>query len=194
MKKVLALSILPLSMLMHSASLQAATPGAYAGLGLGYSTIDIDTNSYYTTNVELAGRGFAGYNFNKYFGVEGTYSNLNSHHYSSYYYGLDTRLNALSLVAKGYLPLSRENRFNLYGLVGVSEVFSQYDLNYFPYGSVTINENATTPTFGFGLSYQLNDKFTLGYEASVFGSQDNGSNNIGIPMSAIATLNLSYHF
>lgn len=198
MKKVLALSVLPLSMLIQSATLQAAQPGGYAGLGLGYSSLNVGDSYYNSQNPQFAGRGFAGYNFNKYFGVEGAYSNLNSTPFvtsSSYpYKSFDARLNALSFVAKGYLPLSRENCFNLYGLIGLAEMFTQYDVYYNNRHTLTLNDNGLAPTVGFGLSYKMNEKFTLGYEVSAFGEKESDMHRIGIPMSAIATLHLSYHF
>jgi OOP family OmpA-OmpF porin len=120
----------------------AATPGAYAGIGLGSSTLrtpdsylfNID-NAYSGTNKHqrggLGGRVFAGYNVNNYFGLEAGYASYASSQYKASADGanasLKYSLDAVSLVGKAYLPID-DSGFNVYALGGLADVRNQVHL------------------------------------------------------------------
>src|SRR5258708_5759647 len=78
MKKIVKLSIAILSLSALSRLACAAVPGAYAGLGLGASSLDTPSMpssevvglSTSSSKGGLGGEIFGGYNFNQYFGVE----------------------------------------------------------------------------------------------------------------------------
>ena len=52
----------------------AASPGAYIGGGAGLSGSEAVSDAQMLKDSGLGGRAFVGYNFNRYFGVEGSYS------------------------------------------------------------------------------------------------------------------------
>lgn len=163
--KVLA-SVLGAITLIGSA--QAATPGAYAGLNLGASQLDgqSDTRGF-------AGGVFGGYNFNKFIGLEGGFN-----HYATYENSASNAIasatatlqyDTFNLVGKVYLPIS-DSGFNLYALGGIAIVNQDIDVELNTvFGSASDSNNITRvrPMYGLGASYDIpSTKFTAKLEAS----------------------------
>lgn len=149
MKKTAKICVAVLSLsALTSLSAYAATPGAYAGLGLGYGKQatgykkDKDLNPQLKQSANqagIAGRLFVGYNLNKYFGVEAGVNQYSNSSYSSRGQnvdGIDTnnhnspakfnahtvadaKLTTFDLVGKAYLPI-KDSGFNLYALGGAA--------------------------------------------------------------------------
>lgn len=148
MNKLVKISAAIISSVAFVGMAQAATPGAYAGAGLGYSKLSTPKNanigdvagtlSNSTSSGGMGGRLFGGYNFNKYFGLEAAYATYANSKAKGSLSTPDTNVggtysasasqkvseDALSLVAKAYLPI-QDSGFNVYALGGVAEVFSQ---------------------------------------------------------------------
>lgn len=206
------LSVLGLTSLAH-----AANPGVYLGAGLGASSLN--TPDKYLFNIAntngstsrkrggLGGRVFVGYNFNKYFGVEGgiaqyarsiykgTAGNQNSSiEYTAY---------AIDVVGKGYLPLG-ESGFNVYALGGLANLAEtvKYNNGGVPLsGAVATPANGSktynkiNPIVGAGVSYDINEHFTTNLEFSRIVSSGNfSSSRSATPNADLATLNLAYNF
>lgn len=189
--------LLPVLFFTSIAPAIAATPGPYAGLAPGFSNNDGIENVYKQHDGGLAGRGFVGYNFNHYLGIEANYTRFaNTTYWMPQYPGvtLDLQLSAVSVVAKGYLPVSVDNRFNLYGLFGIAQVYSQFDGRYNLIDVTRDNDNGLVPTLGFGASYELNHALTASVEISSFGDKDVTREHYGFPNTAIASFGLSYKF
>lgn len=173
----------------------AATPGAYLGGGLGLSAYEPVSDAQMKTDGGLGGRAFAGYNFNRYFGLEGAYSTFYKTTYLLNDYqnlAIDYSLNALSFVAKGYLPLSENNTTNLYGLLGVAQSFADINAKYHQTSIFSDSDTGVVPVLGLGASYEMNQHFTTSLECSFFGKKDADANHFGIQQAALVTLNLAY--
>lgn len=173
----------------------AATPGAYFGGGLGLSGMENVSDAEMKNDSGFAGRVFSGYNFNRYFGLEGAYSTF----YKTTYLlndvqnlAIDYKLNSLSLVAKGYLPLSQDNTTSLYGLLGVAQSYADIDAKYHQASILSDFDTGIVPVFGLGASYDINKHFTTSLEGSFFGKKDGDTNHFGIQRVALVTLNLAY--
>ncbi len=201
----------------------AATPGAYAGIGLGASNINASLKSdnsdpvfpinMKTTSGGVGGKLFGGYNFNQYFGLEGNFAtyaptkntqtvlgaNLGTIKYS---------MQAVSLVGKAYFPI--QQTFNLYALGGVSEVYSTVKASGNSVDITTNNGNdefigggitSTTkthklrPVYGVGASYDVNSHVNAGLEFSHIQGSGNINNSLkAIPSANMLTLNGAYNF
>lgn len=176
----------------------AANPGAYVGGGLGYSNLENFSDASKTGgNGGLGATLFAGYNFNKYFGLEGGYRHYDKTKYEADDYNSVTseyNLNAITLVGKGYLPLGENSPFNLYASLGIAEMFAKSDLSYGSYDLGSDSTHALVAVAGLGASYDINSHVTASIDYSLTGSKDGSSSTIGIPQTDLATFNLAYNF
>jgi opacity protein-like surface antigen len=189
----------------------AATPGIYIGAGIGGTMLDIPdvtdlSDAYVSISEErkgFGGRLFAGYNFNKYIGLETAYAIYANATIKASAQDLgvsisDTySLSALSLVGKGYLPFG-ESGFNVYVLGGMAEVMGKERFKASGLGA-SISDSQTTyklrPTYGAGVSYDFTDHVTTNLEVSrIQGKGDMKTNTSAIPNADMVSLNLSYNF
>jgi opacity protein-like surface antigen len=241
MNKLVKISAAIISSVAFVGAAQAATPGAYAGAGLGYSAITTpnvknnptianhySSHSFFPMSEKsnsggIGGRVFGGYNFNKYFGLEAAYTQyagsksqegenntgtgpLGASIVSSKQAAQKVSENALSLVGKAYLPIE-ETGLNLYALGGVAETFSKN--KYYATSNVTQNgvlvspapisqsysTRALRPTYGMGVSYDINSKVTTNLEYSRIQGRGNiNTNDLAVPSANLVSLNLSYNF
>lgn len=214
MNKLVKISAAVISSVAFVGMAQAATPGAYAGIGLGYSQLETSTSNLSVDGATvhnssdrggLGGRLFGGYNFNKYFGLEGaytTYATSKRTYTEAGVAGSDVvknSLSALSIVGKGYLPINNTG-FNVYALGGVAEVFSKardnqnVDTVSSP-ASQSDSTRALRPTFGVGASYDINQNLTTSLEASrIEGRGNTKTSSSAIPNADLISLNLGYNF
>lgn len=188
-------SIFLLALLSGSAF--AATPGFYFGGGAGYSYLQEFTDA---TNDDASGFGgtvFAGFNFNEYIGLEASYRKYADAHYTADNYSnlnFDYHMHSYNLVAKGYVPFGQNNQFNLYGLMGVSKVSGDADINLLTINNIGSSSNdAMLPTVGLGFNYVINPKVTAGIEYVITQSQDGDNEHIGIPTADLLSLTLAFH-
>ncbi|EKD72186.1 MAG: OmpA-like protein transmembrane protein [uncultured bacterium] len=186
----------------------AVTPGAYVGAGLGASKLQTPSlsvtsaTSTSTSRGGLGGRLFAGYNVNKYFGVEGGYAT----YAPSTYKGttatstgkLKYSLDAINLVGKGYLPLA-DTGFNAYVLGGVAAVRSKVRLSgtdvFDGVANVSKTNHALRPTYGAGVSYDFAQHVSTNLELShIQGKGNVRTSNSAIPSANMVSFNVGYNF
>lgn len=219
MKKITILSASIIASIAMVGLVNAATPGAYVGVGLGSSSLKTPdsflfntNNTYNSTNKHqrggLGGRVFAGYNFDKFLGLETSYASYASSLYKASANGanasLKYSLDAVSLVGKVYLPFD-DSGFNAYALGGLADVRNQvrYSNNGVPLASgVTANlKNGTTnyyhirPVYGVGVSYDLQEHLSTNVELSrIQGTGNVKTSASAIPNADMISLNLGYNF
>ena len=197
----------------------AATPGAYMGLGLGASRAETPNsymfsldNAFTGTNQRqyggLGGKVFAGYNFNRYVGLEASYATYAKSSYKATADGdsasLKYALSAFNLVGKAYLPFD-DSGFNAYVLGGLSDVRNK--VSYSNAGvdladGITANFKPGThtyssirPVYGVGMSYDIAQHVTTGLEFSHIQGKGNVKTSAGaIPSADLLTLNIGYLF
>ena len=175
----------------------AATPGAYLGAGAGYSALEAASDADKLDQGGLGGRAFAGYNFNHYFGLESNYSTFFKTRYVLNDYrnvAIDYKLNALSLVAKGYIPLPEDAPFNLYASLGAAQVYADIDAKVNLSTFFSDSDSGLVPVFGFGANYDINKRLTAVLDCSLFGKKKADYSHFGVQSSMLATLSLAYKF
>jgi hypothetical protein len=198
----------------------AATVGPYVGIGIGQD--QVKTPDKYVFNVSadpkgsttrnrngVGGRAFAGYNFNKYVGLETGYTKYARSIYvgraSGNYSSLTYYIHSYDFVGKGYLPLG-DSGFNLYALVGFARVVQTVNsvnmLNGVPLTGAILPPPTSSyhvyrnrPMYGLGVNYHFMKHLTLNVEATQiehFNSFDR--NNNATPYLDLYTLNIAYNF
>lgn len=214
MKKIVSLSVAVCSLALATSAVHAAKPGVYLGLGQGYSTLQtpdsVDynyspTGAYDNDRNGRGGQLFVGYNFNEFFGAE---LNLSGYaaakNKATNVFGntgeVKYELAALSLVAKGYFPVSNSG-LSLYALGGLAQVASRlsFDEAYYSSGSHWVGSETTKairPKFGAGVSYTIPDtNWSAGLEWSRIQGKGDLQNDINaIPNADVIGLTIAYNF
>ncbi|MFC3551380.1 outer membrane beta-barrel protein [Lysobacter cavernae] len=140
---------------------QAADKGFYAGAGVGQSYVD--ERDY--DDEDTAFSVFGGYQFNRYFGLEGGYADFGKLEPRGT--GTDLEASSVYLTAVGSVPFT--DKFSAYAKAG----FQRWDLDTAIPGLVGNNDdNGTDPTYGVGLQYRFNDSIALRGEYSRFEVED----------------------
>ncbi len=161
MKKIKLMASFTMSIAsLLSIAAEAAIPGLYIGgqMGHGHAYIDRPNKLNYVDEERkdfydsdeggFSGGLFVGYNFNRYFGIEGGYTQFAKNTYrithSAYSYNFNAsvqhnveanfKTDAWSLVGKGYLPLDTLGynglaNVDLYAKLGFAYVTQQIDIN-----------------------------------------------------------------
>jgi len=200
---------------------QAATKGAYIGAGLGGSQVEASNGSgsvldqissfpgiatsLSKQNYGVAGKLFAGYNFNPYFGLETNYQmytrslgtiTLSANGLNFAKNTVQHNLSALDLVGKAYLPLEQ---FDLYALAGVAETFNtakqKASIFGLPINSTSKSFSSLRPIIGIGANYNVNTNITTGLEFSHIQGKGNINTNMkAVPNANLLTLTGAYNF
>ena len=213
MKKMtkISVAIISLAGLLNLAN--AATPGTYVGAGLGYSRLETPNQNIVSEPVPagvtqshnrggLGGRLFVGYNFNKYFGVEGGYTQYARSLYKASLGSDSVSLtyrdsNVFSIVGKAYLPIE-DSGFNVYALAGIANVKQTATVKINgTLGADTESESQSKirPMYGIGGSYDINPHVTTSLEISRvqgFGNMKTSGN--AFANADLISLNLAYNF
>lgn len=163
MKKNKVLSTALVAVIASAAAFgaQAADKGFYAGAGVGQSYVD--EGAY--DDEDTAYSVFGGYQFNRYFGLEGGYADFGKLEPR----GTGTPLEASSvyLTAVGTVPVT--DHFSIYGKAGVQ----RWDLDRaIPSIVGNTDDNGTDPTYGVGVQYRFTDNVALRGEYSRFEVED----------------------
>jgi OOP family OmpA-OmpF porin len=220
MKKITKISAAVLASLALVGLANAASPGAYVGLGMGGSTVRTPDSYLFQSNNGfdrftnehqhggLGGKIFAGFNFNQYFGLEAAYATYAKSSYKASTNGtsatLKDSLTAFSVVGKAYLPIEATG-FNVYVLGGVAEVRNQ--VNYSNSG-VALAQGVSAkyksgnhlysdlrPVFGVGANYEVAHNVTTGLEFSrIQGKGNFKTSPSAIPTADMLSLNIGYNF
>jgi OOP family OmpA-OmpF porin len=207
------------SSLLCASLANAATPGAYAGIGLGASKIEAASTSLFVNNTSssktatansggFGGKLFAGYNFNQYVGLEAGYAmyanTTNKASVANYQASAKYSMRTVSLVGKAYLPIQQD--FNLYALGGAAEVYNTVNYRNNSNGAITLNRGLELrsgtqtmrqlrPVYGVGASYDVNSHVNAGLEFShIQGIGNTTTNAKAIPNANLLTLTAAYNF
>lgn len=126
--------------------------GFYGGLGLGRSKTDVNAPGVSGDDTTNAWKGFAGYQFNRYFAVEGGYLDLGRASAAGPGGSVSTDSTALQASVVGSLPLNQQ--FAFIGKVGLAR--TDTDTSGIVGGAPTaFNDRNTDPTYGLGLRYDF---------------------------------------
>ncbi len=132
--------------------------GWYGGLGIGQSHYnDVDQTS---ANTRTEGwKVYAGYQFNKYLGVEGGYVNLNdmTGTKGTVRTNIDTDAWALSAV----LSYPVTDKFSIMGKAGMAYMLADVNTKTGSAVSVTKGDDGYEPTYGVGVKYAVFDNLDL---------------------------------
>ncbi|RPE79697.1 outer membrane beta-barrel protein [Vulcaniibacterium tengchongense] len=140
---------------------QAADRGFYAGAGVGQSYVD--EGAY--DDEDTAFSAFAGYQFNRYFGLEAGYADFGKLEPRGL--GTDLEANSVYLTAVGTVPFTE--KFSGYAKAG----WQRWDLDRaIPSAVGNGDDSGSDPTYGIGLQYRFTDKVALRGEYSRFEVED----------------------
>ena len=160
--KVLSASLLAL--LAGASAFGANAPddkGFYAGAGVGQSFVD---EAGYDDE-DTAFSVFGGYQFNRYFAVEGAYTDFGKIEPEAL--GSDLEADAASITAVGIVPIT--DKFSAYAKAG----FSRWNLDTeLPAVTGTQDDSGTDPTYGLGVQYNITDAVSLRGEYNRFEVED----------------------
>ena len=157
--------------------------GFYVNGGVGWAQVDsnrINNNDGLSSGGQIGWKVDAGYKFNKFISAEIGYSSLSFMKGASreitndYIYDASIRLN-----------LDLNNRFGVYGKVGVAKSYSKY---YDSSLTTQISNNKIVPIYGVGGTYSLNENSYIGIEA--FMTPDTSA----VPEMRSVTFNVGYIF
>lgn len=165
----------------------AAVPGSY--LGAGFS------------NPHSGLRGFGGYNFNRYLGLEAGVTDYATIEYTGHTKpnsSLDYSMTVFDVLAKPYLPLGQSG-FDFYGLAGAAVVKNKTEMDYIGTqgpASTTNRFHKIRPKVGVGVSYAIpKSKVSTSIEFThLQGSGDPNTNPHAIPSANTVMLNFTYNF
>jgi len=223
MKQKIIIIILAMTILTFNQASRAVLKGPYGALGLGQTRIQIPAGNFFnaqplggqtTTMVgELDGKIMLGYNFFKYFGVEGSFADYARSQYSAYVVNgpsahLKYTMSALNLVGKGYLPFSLAwLKIDIYGLAGFAYTFSNVnymntgvpfanDVNASAFTLGGTNTSSIRPIVGAGVNYDIpKTAVSLAIEFTrISGIGNLRTNERAIPSAEMLTLNIYYNF
>jgi long-chain fatty acid transport protein len=132
--------------------------GGYAGLGFGQSNYrDIDATS---ANTRTEGwKVYAGYQLNKYLGVEGGYANLNDMTATTGNVITEVDSDAWTLAGVVSYPLT--DKFSVMGKVGGAYILADFRTKVGAAPAVTTGDDSFVPNYGAGVSYALLDNLNL---------------------------------
>jgi len=146
-----------LSVVLLSSTLGAVAFGAnaedhrvYMGAGVGQSSVDEGSYDDHDTSFSV----FGGYDFNKYFGVEGGYADLGK--LESNAGGPPLEATAPYVVTVGKLPIN--DKVSVYAKAGINR-WSLDDAA--PALTGTSDDSGTDATYGLGVQYRVNDRYAL---------------------------------
>lgn len=163
-----------------------------AGQGLGTSSID---NRERDTAFKL----FGGYQFNRYFGVEGGYFDLGKFGYTAHTTPAgsltgDIKVKGLNLDLVGSYPIT--DRFSVLGRVGVISArtdgsFSASGAARVPYAGTQTSERFTDAKLGAGVAYAFTDALSMRLEAERYRIHDSVGNHGDVD---VVSVGLVYRF
>jgi OOP family OmpA-OmpF porin len=204
------LSVLALA-LMAATCAMADNTGWYGGANLGQSQATIDdaritsgllangltAGGINDINRDLGFKVFGGYQYNKYFAVEGGYFDLGQFGFNTSTVPAGTfsgeiKLKGLNLDAVGILPIT--DKFSVFGRIGVTHI--QANDSFVGTGAVNVlnpspNSRDTNLKVGLGLQYALTDSLTLRSEIERYRIDDAVGNKGDVDLVSVG---LVYRF
>lgn len=196
-KTKLGVAAVVLSSVVSASAMAAALPGAYVGADLGYGVLHQSVSGVDNSKDSgLAGRAFAGWQFNQYLATELGWSKFTNATFkeSSPFASAKATLktDAVDVVAKGILPVA--DSFNLYAKAGAAYVMSRADVSASIFGftgKADVEEKKWFPTFGAGATYDFTPNVAA--DLSYSRIQKTGNSDI-FNSSDLYTVGLIYSF
>ena len=209
--KALALVGLAVSSALTGQLALAQDSGWYGGLNLGQSRSKIDdpriisgllaggfsSATITDDNRDTGGKIFGGYQFNRYFAIEGGYFDLGRFGFTANTVPIgsltgDIKIKGVNLDLVGMLPVTE--RFSAFGRVGVTRAEARDTFT--GTGLVrllrtTANQRETNAKFGMGLQYAFTDRLGMRAEVERYRINDAVGNNGDIDL---VSLGLVYRF
>lgn len=188
--------------------LAAADSGWYTGANVGLSRAHIHdrqiidgllgdgylTPSYRDDEHDIGFKLFGGYQFGRYFALEGGYFNLGEFGFDATTLPAGTlsgniELHGVNLDAVGILPLGR--RLSAFGRVGVN--YAEAETSFSGTGAVNVldpdrSQRAANYKFGFGLGYDFTDALGMRLEAERYRVDDAVGNEGDIDLLSLGLL------
>lgn len=158
--KKIALGVVALGLSAAAISANAATSGVYVGGQLGYGNVHQADHVSGVKDNHLAGRVFAGYQFNQNLAAELGWSHFSEvtakdhGYYADYDYSARLNTNVVDAAAKGIVPVA--DNVSLYGKLGAAYVMESVHAHYGPF-SASASEKKLLPEAGVGVSYAFTD-------------------------------------
>ncbi|MBW8370372.1 MAG: outer membrane protein transport protein [Thiobacillus sp.] len=143
--------------------------GWYGGLNFGqskYHSVDADSANTRTEGWKV----YAGYQFNKYLGVEGGYANLNDMTATTGTVTTNLDTDAWALAAVLSYPLTE--RFSIMGKLGAAYMLADISEKNGTGLAVRSGDDSYEPNYGIGVSYALLDNLSLRAEWERFDRKD----------------------
>ena len=151
-------------------------PAAWAGTGLvglsaGQTSLDDDLSGV-DYGSDTGWKLFGGYDFIKYFGVEGGYTDMGT--MSSSYAGIDVNadISGFGLYARGMVPIG--SNFEFFGKLGY--VMWDADMTVEGMGmQASASDSGNDLAFGAGAAWHFNERYGVRLEYEVFDIEDTSS-------------------
>ena len=166
------------AILSGTTAVAQADESMYAGIGLGYATQKIDLPHVEGITVsqkkgKLAGKIYAGYQFNENLAVEGAYHYLNKNSLTFVALASPTEKvtaklsgHLLGLTLNGILPIHEQ--FSLVGKAGVG-LYHARTSSHILEGNDSTKKSKIVPVIGLGGEFKINKDLTLRGEYEYFG-------------------------
>jgi OOP family OmpA-OmpF porin len=203
---LVTLTLAGIAGLFIATTASATAPGPYFGGQLGWgNTYNTELNDDFGVkdNGALAGRVYAGFQLNDIFSAEMGYTKFSNVNLSDTgFFAVPTGVTygtlsaqvktyAVDAVAKASLPL--QSGFSIFGKFGAAYVNQASNASLSSptyYNQVNETDTAILPTFGLGLSYDINKNVV----ADVSWMRIQKTGDTSIDSTDTATVGLSYHF
>lgn len=128
----------------------AADDGFYIGASLGRSGIDTgDVSQIQVSSDANSYKGFAGYRFLKFFGVEGAYADLGSAKVTSATTESQVKMTVFHGEVMGYIPFGIGDIFGKAGAVSWNGDFKTTG------GNISSSKSGTDPMYGGGIQFRI---------------------------------------
>jgi len=162
MRKACFSSVAAIVVLLLMAAPSAHATGFYVGGSLGQTSSDIgdvDTSTVSVDDTDTGFKVFGGYNFMKFFSVEGGYVDVAGPSVDMSTDTISTEANGFAVEAMGVMPLGL--KFQVFAEYG----FFLWDLEVSSQSFGSASEDGTDPTYGLGFAWNVIPKAQIRVEA-----------------------------
>ncbi len=146
------LSIITLVVLM-SVSAGISAQGGYFGASIGQVTFK--ALEPIIDDTDMGWRLFGGYRINRFFAIEGAWTDFGEPNNDSLGYNVSMDTDAFSVTGLGIIPV--HDKFELFGMIGLSAWKARLKFE----GHEIDSEDNIDPTYGIGAAFNVNQAFTI---------------------------------
>ena len=158
----LILGIFPFAVWAEQGDLPLRTSGFYAGAGIGYNQVDLQTEQLTISGGDLSYKLYGGYQFPQYsfmpfktfFALEGGYMDLGTIDDQALGAKFELDIHGFDLYAVGYLPVTR--RIDFFGKAGVF----LWDAKVKGDGLTVDDDDGTDLALGLGIEYRTGKAYS----------------------------------